>query len=339
VSLQSGNRDSIKRYLLGDLSEQEREQVEQRLMSDDDLYEQLLVAEDELIDEYVSGELPEQERAKFSRHFLSVPELRQDVKFAAVLRKHALETAQETAQQEVVAPKPAAPARVSPFGWFGTLFMRPAFGASLAALLLAAVVLAAWLAAQNSQLKRQLGQLQARQSPTPEPAPDLQEQLASERLRNEQLSAELRRQQELLADESRKLQEVREAQGQQQAAGARTQTPRQGVAAFVALALTPGVVRDSGELKKVSLSPDTREVRVRLDLAAGGYSGYRAALRTADGREVWTARGLRAAGAKYVQVNIPARLLKPDDYQILLSGVTSTGEVEELNSYYFRVSK
>lgn len=335
MSLQSGNIDSIRRFLLGDLSEQEREQVEQRLMSDDDLYQQLLVAEDELIDEYVSDELPEQERAKFSRHFMSVPELRQDVKFAAALRKHAL----ETAPREVVAPKPPAPARVSSFGWLGALFARPAFGASLAALLLAAVVLAAWLAAQNSQLKRQLGQLQARQSPTPQPAPDLQEQLASERLRREQLSAELRRQQELLADESRKLREAREAQGAQQTANARTQPPRQGVAAFVALALTPGVVRDSGELKKVSLSPDTREVRVRLDLAAGGYSSYRAALHKADSREVWAARGLRATGSKYVQVNIPARLLEPDDYRILLSGVSPSGEVEELDSYYFRVSR
>ena len=333
MSLQSENSDSIRRYLLGDLPEQEREQVEQRLMSDDDLYEQLLVAEDELIDEYVSSELPEQERAKFSRHFLSVPELRQDVKFASVLRKRAL----ETAPQEVVAQKSAEPARVLPFGWLGTLFMRPAFGASLAAALLAVVVLATWLAAQNSQLKRQLGQLQVRQSPTPEPMPGLQEQLASERLRNEQLSAELRRQQELLADESRKLQEAREAQARQQTAGA--QTLRQRVATFVALALTPGVMRDSGELKKVSLSPDIREVRVRLDLAAGGHSSYRAALLTADEREVWTARGLRAAGAKYVQVNIPARLIKPDDYRILLSGVTSAGEVDELDNYYFRVSR
>lgn len=108
---------------------------------------------------------------------------------------------------------------------------------------------------------------------------------------------------------------------------------------FVALTLTPGAVRDTGELKKVTLSPDTSEVRVRLDLAAGGHRSYRAALRTADGREVWSARGLRAAGTKVVQVNIPARLLPPDDYEILLSGVTSSGETEELNSYYFRVSR
>jgi hypothetical protein len=304
-------------------------------MSDDDLYQQLLVAEDELIDEYVSDELPEQERAKFSRHFLSVPELRQDVRFAAALRKHAL----ETAPQEVVAREPAAPARVSPFDWLRTLFVRPALGATLAAALLLAVVIAAWLAAQNSQLRRQLGELEARHTPAPARGPDLQERLASEQVRNEQLSAELQRQQERLAEESRKLQAAEAAQRRQQVAAERGQSQRPEVAAFVTLMLTPGAVREGGELKKISLSPAAREVRIRLDLSAGGYRSYRAALRTADGRELWSARRLRAAGAKFVQVNIPARLLAPDDYQILLSGLTSSGEPEELDSYYFRVSR
>lgn len=344
MSLRSENNDSIRRYLLGDLSEQEREQVEQRLMSEDDLYQQLLVAEDELIDEYVSDELPEQERAKFNRHFLSVPQLRQDVRFAAALRKHALETAPLVVAADSAAPKPE-PARASPFDHLRRLFMQPALGASLAAALLAAVVLAAWLAAQNSQIRREVGQLQGRQTPPPDTRPDSQERLAleqlrNEQLRNEQLSSELRRQQELLAEESRKLQASQEAQRQQQAAAERGQSPRSGVAGFVVLALTPGAVRETGgELKKVILSPATREVRVRLGLAAGGHRSYGATLRTADGREVWSARGLRAAGAKFVQVNIPARLLPSDDYEILLSGVTSSGEMEELNSYYFRVSR
>jgi hypothetical protein len=333
MSLRSENNDQIRRYLLGDLSEQEREQTERRLMSDDELYQQLLVAEDELIDEYVSDELPEQERAKFSRHFLNVPELRQDVRFTAALRKHAL----ETAAQEVGAQEPAPPPRVSPFNRLRMLFMRPALGASLAAALLAAVILGGWLAAQNSQLRREISQLSARQTPAPAPESDLRERLALEQHRSEQLSAELRRQQELLAEESRKLQAVQESQTRQQNAGARGQAQRPGIAAFVALALTPGAVRETGELQKVSLLPDTREVRIRLDLAKGGYRSYRTALRTSDGREVWTARGLRATGAKFVQVNIPAGLLTPDDYQILLSGVASSGKTEELDSYYFRV--
>lgn len=335
MSLQSGNSDSIRRYLLGDLSEQEREQVELRLMSDDDLYEQLLVAEDELIDEYVSDELPVQERTRFSSHFLSVPELRQDVRFAAILRKHAL----ETAPQEAVARKPPVPARVSPFDRLRMLFMRPAFGVSLATALLAAVVLAVWLAAQNSQLKREIGQLQARQTPAPGPDSELRERLASEQRRSEQLSAELLKQQELLAEESRKLQVAQQVQSRQQTTVGRGQAQRGGVATFVALALTPGAIRATGELEKASLSPTTREVRVRLDLSEGGYRSYHAVLRSADGREVWTARRLRATGAKFVQVNIPATLLTSDDYQILLSGVTPSGETQELDNYYFRVSR
>jgi hypothetical protein len=38
-------------------------------------------------------------------------------------------------------------------------------------------------------------------------------------------------------------------------------------------------------------------------------------------------------------LNIPAKLLSPDDYEILLSGVNASGESEEISSYYFRVLK
>src|SRR5215207_4236036 len=105
MSLQSGNGVSIRRYLLGELSEQQREQVEQRLLSDDDLYQQLLLAEDDLIDEYISGELSDQERSKFSARFLRVPELKQDVMSMMALRKHALETVPPVAARDAPAPR------------------------------------------------------------------------------------------------------------------------------------------------------------------------------------------------------------------------------------------
>jgi HAMP domain-containing protein len=331
MSSQSENGDSIRRYLLGDLSEQEREQVEQRLMSDDDLYQRLLLAEDDLIDDYISGALLDQDQAKLRQHFLRVPELRQDIKSVAALRKYALQTT-----RKVVKKDSPTPLRFSLFGWLKKFFTHPSVGVSFAAASLAAVVIAVWLGTQVSQLRRQVEQLQARQTSAPVPQPGLEEQLASERLRNEQLSAEFRRQQELLAEKSR---EVQPDRGQPQPTPGSRSAPPSGVPAFVAFTLTPGAVRDAGELKKVPLSPATREVRIRLDLSSGGYRSYRAALRTADGREVWSAQRLRAAGAKFVQVNIPARLLASDDYQILLSGLTSSGETEELDSYYFRVSR
>ena len=164
MSVQGENRDSIRRYLLGDVSEEERERLERRLIAEDDLYQQMLMAEDDLIDEYVSGALPEQDGAKFSRHFLQAPELRQDVRFAVALRQRALKSAPLVASKGE--PKGARPTLLH---LFVELFTQPAFGVAVAAALLAVVLLAAWFAMQNSQLRRQVEQLQARATPSPSP--------------------------------------------------------------------------------------------------------------------------------------------------------------------------
>lgn len=326
MSVQSENSDSIRRYLLGELSEQEREQLERRLMAEDDLYQQLLVAEDDLVDEYVTSTLPEQDRAKFGRHFLQVPELRQDVRFAVALRKHALKTApQATTEGTSETPRPSLLEELRKF------FMKPALGVALAAALLAVALLAIWLTAQNSRLRQQVAQLQARQANSPAAPPDLQEQLALERLRNEQLSAELQRLQEENAGGGR---HVEEPQGKLPLP---TPTPRAEQSAVFAFTLTPGLIRESGEWKKFSLQPGVREVRIRLDLPEGGYRSYWVAVKTVDGREVLEKQGLRDVGGKFVQINIPARLLSVDDYEVLLSGTPPSGEAEEIGRYYFRV--
>jgi anti-sigma factor RsiW len=331
MSVRSGNEGLIRSYLLGDLSEQEREQVERRLMSDDDLYQQLLLAEDDLIDEYAAGTLSDRDRAKFSRRFLSVPELRQDVKSVMALRGHALRNAPRASARD----SPAR-ARVSLLDRLRKFFMRPAVGVAFAAASLAAVLVAVWLGAQNSRLRQQVEQLQARQVPTPATQPDSGEQLAAERLRNEQLLAQLQRQQELLAEESRKLQEARE---QPQPSPKGRPAPPSGVPAFVALALTPGAVRDSGEWQKFSLSQAGREVRVSLDLAENNYQSYSAAVQTVEGREVFSRRGLRASRGSPVRLNVATSLLSPGDYKIELSGTSPAGASEKIDSYYFRVLK
>lgn len=326
MSRQRENKDSIRRYLLGEMSEQERERIEQRLLSDDDFYQQLLINEDDLVDEFVADALPEQERVKFSQRFLQVPQLRQDVKFAMALRKHVLEAAPQ-------APVAVTP-RVSLLDWLRKLFMQPVLGISLTVALLALVLLAVWLAAQNSRLRKQVEQLQATQTPTPISRQDLEEQLAAERLRSEKLSDELR-EQERRMEEARKIQETKE----ESPPPTRKDPPLRN-AAVVAFTLTPGLVRESGSLKKLSVPPGTSELLIRLDLAEGDYQSYRVVLKTLDGRELLSRQGLRAAsGGKYVPVSIPAQLISPNDYQILLLGVTPSGEAEDISSYYFRVLK
>lgn len=331
MSSHSGNGDSIRGYLLGELSEPEREQVEQRLMSDDTLYERLLLAEDDLIDEYVSGTLSDGDRVKFSRRFLQVPTLRQDVRSVVALRKHALETAPQvtTGRSSTFSPSLL-------IDWLRKFFIRPIIGVAFASALLVAVLVAVWLAAQNLQLRKQVEQLRAGQVPPPTPQPELREALAAEKLRNEQLSAELQRQRELLAEETRKLQET---QGRPQPVTTPKPDSSSGMPAVFAFALGTGAVRESGEMKKVSVPPSAREVRIQLDLATADYRRYRAVLLTVEGREVLPFQGLRAGRGRFVQLNIPAKFLTPGDYQIRLSGVNPSGEADEIDSYYFRVLK
>jgi hypothetical protein len=60
----------IIRYLLGDISEKERDEIEDLYRDDDDFFERLLITEDELLDAYVQGELSDQERGRFEDFFL-----------------------------------------------------------------------------------------------------------------------------------------------------------------------------------------------------------------------------------------------------------------------------
>src|SRR5947207_12411436 len=78
----------IRRYLLGQLAEGEGEQLEEKMMADNELFNAVLLAEDEMVEEYVEGELPESDRAGFEASFLSTPKGRQQVTIARALKKH-----------------------------------------------------------------------------------------------------------------------------------------------------------------------------------------------------------------------------------------------------------
>jgi CHAT domain-containing protein/Tfp pilus assembly protein PilF len=80
--------DSLRKYLLGELEEGAQRQVEESLLTDDELFKLLLVAEDDLIDDYVSETLSASERAGFEGVFLSSPERRRKLSFAMAFRRY-----------------------------------------------------------------------------------------------------------------------------------------------------------------------------------------------------------------------------------------------------------
>ena len=78
----------IRQYLLGQVSDGAREEIELELLADDEVFAELLIIEDELTDDYVNGCLRPDDRANFESHFLATPERQEDLRFAQALNRY-----------------------------------------------------------------------------------------------------------------------------------------------------------------------------------------------------------------------------------------------------------
>ena len=88
--MNAANPDPLRRYLLGAADDHVREEIEQQLFSDDQVFwERLGIAEDELIADYIAGALDGEERAWFESRFLKTDERRANLEFALALRTYA----------------------------------------------------------------------------------------------------------------------------------------------------------------------------------------------------------------------------------------------------------
>jgi hypothetical protein len=77
--------DLLTQYLLGDLSEPEREPFEENYFTDDELFAELLETENKLITDYLHGRLAQREKALFEQNYLATPCGRQKLELAQLL--------------------------------------------------------------------------------------------------------------------------------------------------------------------------------------------------------------------------------------------------------------
>ncbi|HSK71023.1 MAG TPA: tetratricopeptide repeat protein, partial [Pyrinomonadaceae bacterium] len=78
----------LREYVLGEIGDEDRSALEDRLMTDVDYFQKLSIAEEDLIQDYADGNLDAAERAKFEKRFLISEENRQKVKFARALGRY-----------------------------------------------------------------------------------------------------------------------------------------------------------------------------------------------------------------------------------------------------------
>ena len=89
----------IRDYLLGHLSDEEQQKIEERLMIEDELFDELEVSKGELIEEYCANELGQSERQWFKENYLSSDEGRQ---------RHAFTLALDSCKRSTPAPQPVS---------------------------------------------------------------------------------------------------------------------------------------------------------------------------------------------------------------------------------------
>jgi hypothetical protein len=320
------NEGVLVRYLLGQLPEEEQQQIEQRAFDDDEFYRRLLEVEDDLRCAYAQGTLPLAQKKLFEKRFLIFADERKRVTIAremiAELRQASVEDEWSSASSQ---PVRKIDRRL--LSWFfGSASPAVRFAMAAAALVVVAGVV--WLLFETAQLRKEISRLRAERATAEK---QLDERSAEERARVEQLDKQLGEERDRRAQLEQELAR-RGEQADEQSAGP----------AVIALFLAPGRIRGGGETKRLVLAPSVEQVQLRLELAGDIASSYRAVVLNSEGNEVWTRTALRARrdGARpFISFSIPARILAEDDYELKLTGLDNTGQPERTDSYYFTVLK
>ena len=314
------NDSMIKQYLLGELTEEGQQQIEERLLRDGDYFEHLQLCEDELVDEYVRGGLPPDEQRRFDNHFLSTPERHEKLRFARALRRYV---------SAAVEAEPATTARSARSQLLSASLRGrlPVMAYSLAAALL--LVLGGTVIFRNWQLQNQLAQIRSQQSAGLRSERELQRQLQEQRAGTMELVKELQHEKDQRAMLERNV-------------SPSIPSNQDRLAPIISLVLTPGLLRGEETTKKALVPSGATLIRLELHLPANDYRSWRATLHNAEGAELSRQSLLKArsaGGGGIVVMDLPAEAIPGGDYYVKLSGTAGSGEFEDIGKYYFRVTK
>jgi hypothetical protein len=306
-------RERMARYLLGEMSEEERVTFESQYAADRDLFEELVDVENDLVDRYARGRLTEAHRKHFERYYMATPKRRERAELAKSLA-HFISgyDAQEKAGASDTRDREHDLLRGS-VGMFplGLPFPR----VRIAAVLIVCIAIAAalgFLLIDNLRLHHELADMQAARNNLQTEKGALLFQIAALRQQLQEVPN--------IAPDTVDLHPPTE---------------------IAVLTLAAGQARNGEEENRLVIFRGwTRSVRLQLKLDQRQYTSYAVSLEAADRGIVWRRTGLkrkmtRRQGA-IVTAELPANDLKSGDYVVNLSGTAASGIDENVDAYLFR---
>ncbi|HEX5084832.1 MAG TPA: hypothetical protein VFY40_22540 [Blastocatellia bacterium] len=321
---ETDNEILLIRYLLGNLPDDRRLQIEEEFLRDDRHYERLLALEDELFYDYAQNKLSPGEREQFEKQFLSSEQNRKRAILASALARRLSEAASVGTAENDVADR--EPRRFWQFLKSYFVVQGAPVKVSLAVLALASFALI-WVVIGTVRLRNELNQSQARLAVQED---HLQKQAQQERARVDELTLKLEREMDENVGLRRRLSEAQAQSGEQA-----EKRP-----SMISLVLAPSIVRDQASgMKKLYLPPSAGLLKLRLKLKGGAeYKSYQVILLTAEGAEKLSQGGLRAkrtGSGQSIDLSLPAGILAEGDYELRLNGHAPDGTLEETGDYYY----
>ncbi len=306
-----------ERYLLGELSEPEAQQLEESYFADDELFEQFLAIKDDMLDAYSRGELTGHKRQRFKEHYLASDSRRQKVDEARDFIQVVTATASAVGQPSSHVVRTDKP---SSTGWFRRILRPPISRGVVAA---ASVLLIALVWIVVSQIQDRTARRTAEQARTTpsnvdvsgnhpaEPAPTSGPNRSGDRKSDPSLSP----------NEPKALPPVSSRQ-------------------FAAVTLLPYTSRDAASADVLTLTPKSNIVRLTLVFNSEVQGSFEVSVRTVDGQQVFRQRGLKASSSdtgKTVTLTFNSSFLTRQDYIAALRARDKSGATETISEYYFRV--
>lgn len=354
------------RYLLGDLSEDEKTRMEEAYFADDAKFEELELAEEELIDAYVRQELSPEEKEKFKARLMRSPRLVERINFAQALAEKADSTLlpdEDFVESGFVEPSPIFVSRESEprSGWWARLFSKPAFQAAFATCVVLLLVGGVTFRYGWLQLRRESERLAAERAELQRQKDELQKRSAEQQASIEQLTTDLQRARDQQAQDQ---QQIKQAQDQQQIKPELPLKPKERAqplfASVASLVLTPGSLRSGGGDHVVKIGPNTSVAELKLQLEENDYRRYRVIVENVDNGKIVIDRSLsaqktspggqqssgqqqpssdqqRTGSGRQLILQIPAPRLSGGDYIIKVRGRSTSGVFEPVSDYKFRL--
>jgi hypothetical protein len=301
----------LTQYLLGALTEEDAERLDELSVTDDAVAARLEEVENHLVDAHVRGELPAEYEQAFQTFYLATPHRRTKVEFANALAQKADATAIAAAQDSWPlagrATSAAITSRPGVLGWFTQPSLGLQWGFAASALVLA--LIAGYLLFANRTLMSRIVQVET-----------LQSALDS-------------KQREVLAQ--------LQAQSTPPApAPTHTTSAAPTVVNMVASVLLLPQTRGVAQPAAVLIDKGSATIPVELALEPSeGFKRFEVALKDpATGKRLWSSSALslkRGANLSTVVVGLPAKVLKQQNYSIELNGITEKGAPDLAGTYTF----